>query len=370
MVTDVSRRSLLQGAVALGELRLGGLAHAEGGAQAAVAVGQDSQASGSMLPYIGTPTSRVDGRAKVTGAAKYAAEFNEVKALGAQSGSSRTAAQTLMAGFYTANPFVFYNTGLRQISTAKGLSTTQEALLFAKTSMASADALIDCFNNKAFHTAWRPQTAIRVDQVGSSGAFGAVPLFTGTLLISGLAMLVAVPVGLMSAIYLAEYATPRFRRYAKPMLEILAGIPTVVYGYFAALTVGPILRQFGESIGLDVASESALGAGLVMGIMIIPFVSSLSDDVMNAVPQSLRDGSYALGATKSETIRQVVVPAALPGIVGAVLLAVVVVKLFIIDLSRISGIERIVSFLGVGVLLLVIGYFAPVPPPRKEGELQ
>ena len=173
-----------------------------------------------------------------------------------------------------------------------------------------------------FGLSWSPQTAIRTDQVGASGAFGAVPLFTGTLLISGLAMLVAVPVGLMSAIYLSEYASRRFRSYAKPLLEILAGIPTVVYGYFAALTVAPMLRGLGESIGLDVASESALGAGLVMGIMIIPFVSSLSDDVITAVPQALRDGSYGLGATRSETIRWVVFPAALPGIVGAVLLAV------------------------------------------------
>jgi phosphate transport system permease protein len=173
-----------------------------------------------------------------------------------------------------------------------------------------------------FGLSWSPQTAIREDQVAASGAFGAVPLFAGTLLISGLAMLVAVPVGLMSAIYLSEYASRRFRAYAKPLLEILAGIPTVVYGYFAALTVAPLLRGFGESLGLDVASESALGAGLVMGIMIIPFVSSLSDDVINAVPQALRDGSYGLGATRSETIRNVVFPAALPGIVGAVLLAV------------------------------------------------
>ena len=173
-----------------------------------------------------------------------------------------------------------------------------------------------------FGLSWSPQTAIREDQVGASGAFGAVPLFTGTLLISGLAMLVAVPVGLMSAIYLSEYASRRFRAWAKPLLEILAGIPTVVYGYFAAITVAPLLRGLGESVGLDVASESALGAGLVMGIMIIPFVSSLSDDVITAVPQALRDGAYGLGATKSETIRNVVFPAALPGIVGAVLLAV------------------------------------------------
>jgi phosphate transport system permease protein len=173
-----------------------------------------------------------------------------------------------------------------------------------------------------FGLTWSPQTAIRADQVGASGAFGAVPLFTGTLLISGIAMLVAVPVGLMSAIYLSEYANARVRSYAKPLLEVLAGIPTVVYGYFAALTVGPFLRSFGEAIGLTVASESALGAGLVMGIMIIPFVSSLSDDVITAVPQALRDGSYGLGATRSETIRHVVLPAALPGIVGAILLAV------------------------------------------------
>jgi phosphate transport system permease protein len=169
---------------------------------------------------------------------------------------------------------------------------------------------------------WSPQTALRADQVGSSGAFGAVPLIAGTMLITFIAMLVAAPVGLMSAIYMAEYADPRFRAIAKPVLEILAGIPTVVYGFFAALTVAPFIRGWGEAFGLDVSSESALAAGMVMGIMIIPFVSSLSDDVINAVPQSLRDGSYALGATKSETITSVIVPAALPGIVGALLLAV------------------------------------------------
>lgn len=173
-----------------------------------------------------------------------------------------------------------------------------------------------------FGLEWSPQTAIRADQVGSSGAFGAVPLFAGTLLISGIAMFVAVPVGLMIAIYLSEYAAQRVRALVKPMLEVLAGIPTVVYGYFAALTVAPLLRQAGAALGLTVASESALGAGLVMGVMIIPFVSSLSDDVINAVPQSMRDGSLALGATASETIKRVVFPAALPGIVGGVLLAV------------------------------------------------
>lgn len=173
-----------------------------------------------------------------------------------------------------------------------------------------------------FGLTWSPQTAIRADQVGSTGAFGAIPLFVGTLLISSIAMLVAVPVGLMIAIYLSDYATSRIRSAVKPMLEVLAGIPTVVYGYFAALTVAPLLRDSGETFGLSVSSESALGAGLVMGVMIIPFVSSLSDDVINAVPQALRDGSYGLGATKSETIKRVVLPAALPGIVGGVLLAV------------------------------------------------
>lgn len=172
-----------------------------------------------------------------------------------------------------------------------------------------------------FGLQWSPQVALRADQVGASGAFGAIPLFAGTLLISFIALLVAVPIGLMSAIYLADYAGPKLRSYAKPVLEVLAGVPTVVYGFFAALTLAPAIRNLGETMGLSVSSESALAAGLVMGIMIIPFVSSLSDDVINAVPQSLRDAAYALGATRSETIRQVVLPAALPGIMGGILLA-------------------------------------------------
>jgi len=172
-----------------------------------------------------------------------------------------------------------------------------------------------------FGLQWSPQIAIREDQVGGSGAFGVIPLFVGTLLISAIALLVAVPVGLMSAIYLAEYASARLRVVAKPLLEILAGIPTVVYGFFAALTVAPLIRDSGSLIGLDVSSESALAAGLVMGVMIIPFISSLADDVITAVPQAMRDASYGIGATRSETIRQVVIPAALPGIVGGVLLA-------------------------------------------------
>lgn len=171
-------------------------------------------------------------------------------------------------------------------------------------------------------TKWSPQTAIRADQVGSSGSFGAIPLFVGTLLISAIAMMVAVPFGLMSAIYLAEYASDRVRAIVKPLLEILAGIPTVVYGFFAALTVAPAIRKLGAVFDLSVSSESALAAGAVMGVMIIPFVSSLSDDVITAVPQSMRDGSFGLGATHSETVRKVVIPAALPGIVGGVLLAV------------------------------------------------
>ena len=175
-----------------------------------------------------------------------------------------------------------------------------------------------------FGTTWSPQTALREDQAGSSGAFGSVPLFWGTAFIGAIiAMIVAIPLGLMSAIFLTQYAPRRVRAWLKPILEILAGVPTVVYGYFAALTVAPLVRDFGISIGISSASsESALAAGLVMGIMIIPFVSSMADDSIAAVPQAMRDGSLALGATKSETIKKVVLPAALPGVVGGVLLAV------------------------------------------------
>lgn len=173
-----------------------------------------------------------------------------------------------------------------------------------------------------FGTKWSPMMALRADQAGSSGAFGAVPLFVGTLLVTLVAMLVAIPVGLMSAVYLSEYADRRVRDTLKPALEMLAGIPTVVYGYIAIILVAPLLRSLGASLGLSVSSESALAAGLVMGVMIIPFVSSLSDDIITAVPRSLRDAAYALGATKSETIKNIVIPAAMPGIVGAILLAV------------------------------------------------
>ena len=176
-----------------------------------------------------------------------------------------------------------------------------------------------------FGLTWNPQFE-GAERAGSGqmglATYGSVPLFVGTLLISLVALSVSVPVGLFSAIYLSEYASPRVRSVVKPLMELLAGVPTVVYGFFAALTVAPFIRASGMSLGLDVASESALAAGLVMGIMIIPFVSSLSDDVINAVPQALRDAAYCLGSTQSETVRQVVLPAALPGIVAAVLLAV------------------------------------------------
>ena len=176
-------------------------------------------------------------------------------------------------------------------------------------------------NNFLFGIHWSPQTAIRVDQVGAAGAFGAIPLLAGTLLISSVALCVSGPIGLFAAIYLAEYASSGMRAVAKPVLEVLAGIPTVVYGFFAVLFVAPILRAGGESIGLNVSSESALAAGLVMGVMTIPFVSSFADDAITAVPAALREGSLGLGSTRSESIKRVILPAALPGIAGGMLLA-------------------------------------------------
>ncbi len=173
-----------------------------------------------------------------------------------------------------------------------------------------------------FGLRWSPQIALRADQVGSSGAFGAVPLFAGTLLITAISILVAGPIGLLAAIYTAFYANRRVRAFVKPTLELLAGVPTVVYGFFAALIVAPAIRDLGAQLGMSVASESALAAGLVMGVMIIPIISSLSDDAITAIPQALRDSSYALGATRSETIRRAILPAALPGLVAAFLLAI------------------------------------------------
>ncbi|MEO1089349.1 MAG: phosphate ABC transporter permease subunit PstC [Pseudomonadota bacterium] len=172
-----------------------------------------------------------------------------------------------------------------------------------------------------FGTAWEPQIALRPDQIAGAGAFGAVPVFLGTLLIATIAMTVAVPIGLLSAIYLGEFANDRVRRVVKPLLEILAGVPTVVYGFFALLVVTPAIRATGEVLGIPVSPNTALSAGGVMGIMLIPFISSLADDALNAVPRAMRDGSLAMGATKAETMMRVLLPAALPGVMGGILLA-------------------------------------------------
>ncbi|MDA0332544.1 MAG: phosphate ABC transporter permease subunit PstC [Proteobacteria bacterium] len=198
------------------------------------------------------------------------------------------------------------------------------SLLFEAYRFFSEISMIDFF----FGTHWSPMVSLREGAVaadeavaGSSGSFGMVPVMLGTLLVAVIAMLVAVPVGLFSAIYTADFAPRHVRNIIKPMLEVLAGIPTVVYGFFAALTAAPFFREAGLLVGLDVSSQSALAAGGVMGIMIIPFISSLSDDVITAVPKSLRDGALGLGSTRAETIMRVVLPAAFPGLVGAFLLA-------------------------------------------------
>ncbi len=172
-----------------------------------------------------------------------------------------------------------------------------------------------------FGTIWNPSFSTGGTNTGY-GQYGLLPLLAGTLMITVIAMLVAVPVGLLAAIYLNQYAPRWLRAIAKPVIEILAGIPTIVFGFFALVTVGPFFRDLGSFVGLNISATSALTAGVVMGIMIIPFVSSLSDDILTQVPKSLRDGAYGLGATQSETIRNVLLPAALPGIVGAFLLAV------------------------------------------------
>ncbi len=169
---------------------------------------------------------------------------------------------------------------------------------------------------------WEPQIPIREDQVAAEGAFGWIPVFVGTLVITAVALFISVPIGLMSAVYLNEFANSKIRAVSKPILEILAGVPTIVYGFFAILVVTPAFRSFGNTIGVDVAPNTALAAGGVMGIMLIPFISSFTDDALSAVPKSLRDGSLALGATPSETMLKVLFPAAIPGIVGGILLAV------------------------------------------------
>ncbi|WP_022686741.1 phosphate ABC transporter permease subunit PstC [Sphingomonas phyllosphaerae] len=206
-----------------------------------------------------------------------------------------------------------------------------------------------------FGTHWSPQV---IDARDPGATLGAVPLFWGTFFIGAvIAMLVAVPLGLMSAIYLTQYAHATTRRWMKPMLEVLAGVPTVVYGYFAALTVAPAVRDLGVALGIRWASsESALAAGVVMGVMIIPFVSSMADDSLSAVPASMRDGSLAMGATSSETIRKVLVPAALPGVVGGVLLAV----------SRAIGETMIVVMAASGVATLTLNPFASTTTVTKQ----
>ena len=216
--------------------------------------------------------------------------------------------ERILLGFLAASSLV-------AILTTIGIALS---LLFETLRFLDAVPLFDFL----FGLNWSPQIAIREDQVGSSGAFGVIPLLVGTGLIAAVAMTVAGPLGLFSAIYLAEYASPRARSFAKPILEILAGIPTVVYGFFAVLVVAPFVRDSSEAAGFEVSSESALAAGVVMGVMIVPIVSSIADDVISAVPQSLREGAYGLGATKSETVRDIVLPAALPGIGGALLLGV------------------------------------------------
>jgi len=201
-----------------------------------------------------------------------------------------------------------------------------------------------------FGTVWDPRFSAAGSSSAAGGQFGLLPLLWGTLYISLVALLVAVPVGLFSAVYMSEYASSKVRVTAKPLLEILAGIPTIVYGFFALVTFGPLLRDLGAHVGLSISATSVLTAGLIMGVMLIPFVSSLSDDIINAVPQSLREGSYGLGATQSETIKRVILPAALPGIVGAVLLAA----------SRAIG-ETMIVVLAAGIApSLTLNPFEPV----------
>lgn len=213
------------------------------------------------------------------------------------------------------------------------------SLLFEALRFFAAYSFFDFF----FGMHWAPNVAFNsgVEVEGDAerlGSFGMVPVMAGTLLIAAIAMAVAVPIGLFSAIYMAEFASPKVRDFIKPTLEVLAGIPTVVYGFFAALTAAPFFRSIGLNLGMDVSSQSALAAGAVMGVMIIPFISSLSDDVISAVPQSLRDGAYGLGSTKGETVTKVVLPAALPGLIGA----------FLLGISRAIG-ETMIVVMAAGV---------------------
>lgn len=233
---------------------------------------------------------------------------------------------------------VFFLAAVIAILTTIGIVAS---LLFEAIRFFSAYSFIDFF----FGTHWAPNVALRAGEAaadedvgGSSGSFGMVPVMAGTLLVAAIAMAVAVPVGLFAAIYMAEFASTRMRDIIKPTLEVLAGIPTVVYGFFAALTAAPFFRMIGLNLGMDVSSQSALAAGGVMGVMIIPFISSLSDDVITAVPQSLRDGAYGLGSTKGEVVTKIVLPAALPGLVGA----------FLLGISRAIG-ETMIVVMAAGV---------------------
>jgi len=239
---------------------------------------------------------------------------------------------------------IIFETFLRNtffVAAAVAVLTTMgivASLLFEAVRFFSAYSFLDFF----FGTHWAPNTAFVAAGDSATGetlgSFGMLPVMAGTLLVALIAMLVAVPIGLFAAIYMAEFATRRVRDIVKPTLEILAGIPTVVYGFFAALTAAPFFRSVGLSLGMDVSAQSALAAGGVMGIMIIPFISSLSDDVISAVPQSLRDGAYGLGSTKGETVTKVVLPAALPGLVGA----------FLLGISRAIG-ETMIVVMAAGV---------------------
>ena len=234
---------------------------------------------------------------------------------------------------------VFFAAAVLAILTTIGIIAS---LLFEALRFFAAYNFFDFF----FGTHWAPNVALRGDGAaaadedvgGASGSFGMIPVMAGTLLVAFIAMLVAVPVGLFSAIYMSEFASRRVRDVVKPTLEILAGIPTVVYGFFAALTAAPFFRAIGLGLGMDVSSQSALAAGGVMGVMVIPFISSLSDDVITAVPQSLRDGAYGLGSTKGETVIKVVLPAAFPGLVGA----------FLLGISRAVG-ETMIVVMAAGV---------------------
>jgi phosphate transport system permease protein len=233
--------------------------------------------------------------------------------LAAAAGAAYALSSKISPGFRARNLFERITLGFLVACSAIAILTTIGivfSVVFETGRFFSEVPLLEFFTG----TQWAP--------TGSPPVFGFIPLLTGTLLITAIAMCVAGPLGLLAAIYMAEYASPAVRSIFKPVLEMLTGIPTVVLGFFAALTVAPFIRNSGAMVGLPISAESALAAGVVIGMLLIPVISSLSDDVINAVPQSMRDGSYAMGATKSETIKRVILPAALPGIVSAFILAV------------------------------------------------